>query len=89
MKTFEEREWNYYFNVGDKVKICDDSPSNYLYNLSKLKPSIKDCINKVGTVTNCYSDMHAFCCGSLWMVKVDFDGVILELMSQFFIKIDE
>jgi hypothetical protein len=89
MKKFAEREWNYHFNVGDRVKICDDSPSNYLDTLSKWKPSIKDCINKVGTVINCYSDIHAFCCGSLWTAKVDFDGVILELTTQLLIKVDE
>jgi hypothetical protein len=89
MKTFAEREWNYHFNVGDRVKICDDWPPNYLENLSKCKPSIKDCIDKVGTVTKCYCDMHAFCCGSLWMVTVDFDGIILQLTAQSFIKVDE
>lgn len=88
MKNFKEREWNYYLEVGDKVKICDDGPPKLIENLSKWKPEIKKCLDKIGIVRSCYSDLHAFCCGYLWRVEVDFEGITIDTSTQILIKID-
>jgi hypothetical protein len=89
MKTYNEREWNYHLEVGDKVKICNDGPPNMIENMYSWKPLIRECIDKVGTVVSCWSDLHAFCCGSMYVAKVDFEGVIIDCSTQILIKVDE
>jgi hypothetical protein len=87
MKPFEQRDWNYYFEKGDKVKLCDDWPSERAGEL--FRERYKNAVGKTGVIIDVYSDLHAFCCGKIYRVSVDFDGEIVEGMAQIFIKVDE
>lgn len=79
-----EREWNYYFNVGDRVKIIPEMTRNWIYSDSSFFESIdEDMKNGIGVVINCWSDLHCSY-GSSYVCDVDFDGKQIRLLSMFF-----
>ncbi len=88
---FEEREWNYYFEEGDLVMFADDIPLKHeIINTHKdsfyEKINLDDYKNKVGKVVRCWSDLHAFANGTVYMVEVNFDGKIITNFAQLFLK---
>lgn len=89
--NFEERKWNYYFEEGDLVLFADDIPLNYeIINTHKdsfyEKINLDDYKNKVGKVLRCWSDLHTFANGSIYIVEVNFDGKTVTNFAQLFLK---
>ena len=88
---FEQREWNYYFEEGDLVMFANDIPLNHeIINTHKdsfyEKINLDDYNNKIGKVVRCWSDLHTFAYGSVYMVEVNFDGKIITNFAQLFLK---
>lgn len=88
---FEQREWNYYFEEGDLVIFADDIPLNHeIINTHKdsfyEKINLDDYKNKIGKVVRCWSDLHTFANGTVYMAEVDFDGKIITNFAQLFLK---
>jgi hypothetical protein len=88
---FEQREWNYYFEEGELVMFANDIPLNSeIINTHKdsfyEKINLDDFKNKVGIVKRCWSDIHSFASGTVYMVDVDFDGKIITNFAQLFFK---
>ena len=78
-----EREWNYSFEVGERVKLIPEmvnlnNNEGYFYEIGINK----SLIDRVGIIKNCYPDLHCHY-GTSFMCLVDFDGVEIKLMSMF------
>jgi hypothetical protein len=78
-----EREWNYSFGVGERVKLIPEmvnlnNNEGYFYEIN-INESL---IDRVGIIKNCYPDLHCDY-GTSFMCLVDFDGVEIKLMSMF------
>jgi hypothetical protein len=77
-----EREWNYSFAAGERVKLIPEMVKNMInepFSFSHINPSYLD---KIGVITDCYPDLHCNL-GTSYMCLVDFDGVEKKLMSLF------
>lgn len=88
---FDEREWNYSFEEGDLVMFADDIPLKHeIINTHKdsfyEQINLDDYKNKIGKVVRCWSDLHTFASGTVYMVEVDFDGKIITNFAQLFLK---
>ena len=66
----ENREFNYYFNIGDKITL--DTTVMTSYELEKYE----NIIGVGGVITECYSDFHAFSRGSAYQHQISFDNGI-------------
>lgn len=80
-----EREWNYSFEVGERVKLIPEMVKNiindpFLYSRNIISLSSSDKINKIGVIKNCYPEIHCNF-GTSYMCVVDFDGLEVTLMS--------
>jgi len=85
-EIIEEREWNYYFDVGTKVTIDGDTnppddpiKSFYPYDLKSL-------VGKEGIVKKIGWDLHAFGQGKSYYMDVEFGGKTYPQISSFYIK---
>lgn len=81
--------WNYYFEVGDKVRLHPKSPKIHSEFMVPGQKDISHLFDKIGVVKDCSSDCHAFGQGSLYFVTVDFDGEKIRNMAGNFIKAEE
>jgi hypothetical protein len=78
-----EREWNYSFEVGERVKLIPEMVKNIIidpYNPFQFINIDMSFIDKIGVITDCYPDLHCNL-GVSYMCLVDFDGVEKKLMS--------
>jgi hypothetical protein len=78
-----EREWNYSFEVGERVKIIPEMIKNHTDDPFSFYYIDKSLIDKIGIVISCHCDLQAFEGGS-YVCKVDFEGEIISLMSMYF-----
>ena len=78
-----EREWNYSFEVGERVKLIPEMVKNIINNPYDTFQFINidmSFIDKIGVITDCYPDLHCNF-GTSYMCVVDFDGLEVTLMS--------
>lgn len=64
------REWRYYFDVGTLVKLDFDLMDD------REREMFKDLEGVHGVITKCYSDLHAFCCGSSYQHEIRFENSV-------------
>jgi len=81
---FEKRKFDYQIEVGTKVLVAEDIPTNesknnYLMVLEKYK-------GVVGVVTFCKKEVMGFGQGDKYMCGVDFNGDNVKLLAQYLIK---
>lgn len=81
-----EREWNYYFNVGDRVKLIPEMIKNHINNPFSFNCIDKSLIDKIGVVISCDCELHSFGQGSIYVCSVDFDGHIVNLLCMYFYR---
>jgi hypothetical protein len=80
-----EREWNYSFGVGERVKLIPEMFKNHIndpYDPFQFINIDSSYLDKIGVITDCYPDIHCNL-GTSYMCLVDFDGVEKKLMSIF------
>jgi hypothetical protein len=80
-----EREWNYSFEVGERVKLIPEMFKNHIndpYDPFQFINIDSSYLDKIGVITDCYPDIHGNL-GTSYMCLVDFDGVEKKLMSLF------
>ena len=80
-----EREWNYSFEVGERVKLIPEMVKNMIndpYDPFQFINIDSSYLDKIGVITDCYPDLHCNL-GTSYMCLVDFDGVEKKLMSLF------
>lgn len=78
-------QFNIYFGEGEQVKFnpkAGDFNVGFLNTARLIKQ--KDFKDKVGTIVECYSDVHSFAHGTSYSCKVDFDGEIIDTMCAAF-----
>lgn len=77
-----EREWNYSFEVGERVKLIPEMVKNFMNNpfsFTHIDPSYLDVI---GVIMDCYPDLHCNL-GTSYICLVNFNGVEKKFMSHF------
>lgn len=79
-----EREWNYSFEVGERVKLIPEMVKNNNYHPFSFNYIDESLIDKIGIVISCHCDLHAFGQGSSYVCKVDFEGEIISHMCMYF-----
>jgi hypothetical protein len=80
-----EREWNYSFEVGERVKLIPEMVKNMIndpYGPFQFINIDLSYLDKIGVITDCYPDLHCNL-GTSYICLVDFDGVGKKLMSLF------
>jgi len=85
----DPREFNYYFEIGDKVMV-DSARWSFEYKPGEhLATHLGPYIGMVGEVMECKSDFHAFGQGSTYWCNVKFGDEIITQMCSEFIKVAE
>jgi hypothetical protein len=62
-----EREWNYCFLVGERVKLIPEMVKNHTNNPFFFNYIDESLIDKIGIVISCHCDLHAFGRGSSYI----------------------
>jgi hypothetical protein len=91
MKNFEQREYNYSFEIGDRVKIADDIPTESKHGITKdfnwmQKVDLESLVDKVGVVVECNSDLKGPL-GNAYIVKVAFDELLVNARAVYFLPL--
>lgn len=77
-------KWNYYFEEGDFVIFHEDCED--FFSLSEMK-WINPKKYAIGTVTKCWSEIHAYGRGSTYMCQVNFNKEIISCTCGLFKKL--
>jgi hypothetical protein len=81
-----EREWNYSFAAGERVKLIPEMVKNHIndpYDPFQFINIDLSYLDKIGVITDCYPDLHCNL-GTSYMCLVDFEGEIISLLSMYF-----
>ena len=74
--TFNERDFNYYFDVGTEVMLDEETlPAEGVVTFNPIK--LREFIGKKGIVKSVNSDLHAFAHGTSYNMDIEFEGELV------------